>query len=659
MSRSQTITRRQVCQSPQRLQLIIGQQSRMDETTVKNCMSHVLVAFLVLISGALLSVTSAQTAVEPLATLQTDHPRLLFSVQDQQRVQDLAKTDALLARLIKQNHINAIDMLGKPSIRYEIPDGKRLLAQSRECIRRVMTMAMAHRLTGDSRFADGAIQEMLVAAKFKDWNPSHFLDTAEMTTGLAIGYDWLYPVIKPADRQTIREAIVNLGLNEGKKVYAAGGWWTERDNNWNQVCNGGMILGALAIGDEERELADEIVTSALKSIPHGTSVYEPSGAYPEGPSYWQYGTSYTGLTIKGLNTALETDFGMRFAPGLGETGWFRIHTIGPTDSYFNYADCGVQSRLASTMFFLADVYGQPTFAAWHRERLAKKLAAGERLEPRRLDRFFPLEIAWYDPRPSHAELPLDAIFNSQQDVVTMRSRWGDPNAIYVGFKGGDNQTNHGHLDIGSFVLDAQGVRWALDLGADNYNLPGFFGGQRWQYYRLINHSHNTIVINDQIQEPKAKCPIVSFHSRPNRCGAIVDMTDAYKDQAGSAWRGIEFVQRRAVHVRDEIVGSSGDVRWAMVTGAEIKLAGQKALLEQDGRTLEAEILVPKDVKFETLPNLPATPAEKQNEGTHILAARIPAGAPRRIEISVLLQPIDKRQNLVKVQPRPLREWPRF
>ena len=31
---------------------------------------------------------------------------------------------------------------------------------------------------------------MLTAARFEDWNPSHFLDVAEMTFALAIGYDW-------------------------------------------------------------------------------------------------------------------------------------------------------------------------------------------------------------------------------------------------------------------------------------------------------------------------------------------------------------------------------------------------------------------------------------------------------------------------------------
>ena len=157
----------------------------------------------------------------------------------------------------------------------------------------------------------------------------------------------------------------------------------------------------------------------------------------------------------------------------------------------------------------------------------------------------------------------------------MRSNWHDANAIYIGFKGGDNQTNHGHLDVGAFVLDALGERWALDLGADNYNLPGFFGSRRWQYYRLINHSHNTLVINDQIQDPQARCPVIYFDSTPHRCGAIVDMTDAYKDQAESARRGIELLERRAIHVRDEIIKVSGDVRWGMVTGAEIKLAGKQ------------------------------------------------------------------------------------
>ena len=68
---------------------------------------------------------------------------------------------------------------------------------------------MAYRLSGDRKFADAAIREMLIPATFKDFS-SHFLVTAETTTALAIGYDWLYDEISPDDRKTIGEAIVRL-----------------------------------------------------------------------------------------------------------------------------------------------------------------------------------------------------------------------------------------------------------------------------------------------------------------------------------------------------------------------------------------------------------------------------------------------------------------
>jgi hypothetical protein len=604
------------------------------------------------------AVQASEVDIDYLATLRGEHPRLLFTTDDEQRIKEQRKGDPLLARLMQQNQVDATQMLAAPSIEYKIPDGKRLLAQSRLCIRRVMTLAMAYRLTGDAGYADAAIKEMLVATKFKDWNPSHFLDTAEMTTALAVGYDWLYDAITAADRDTIRAAIVRHGLDEGMKIYDSKGWWTVGNNNWNQVCNGGMILGALAIAEDEPALAREVISRAIASIPRGVSVYAPSGAYPEGPGYWQYGTAYTCVTISGLNTAVGSNFGIDDTPGLDRTGWYRIHTIGPTGQYFNYADGGANSRLASAMFLLADVYDEPAFARWHRRRLAEEFAADGEIKPRKLDRFFSLEIAWYDTQITRGadQIPLDAMFESHQDLVTARGHWEDSDTIYVGFKGGNNRTNHGHLDIGSFVLDADGVRWALDLGGDNYNLPGYFGSKRWQYYCLINHSHNTLVIDGQLQNTAAQCDVVSAQSTPKRASAIVDMTDAYKDKATSARRGIELLDRRVVHVRDEVEGADGPIRWGMVTGAEILLSGRRATLTQDGKTLLAEILAPSDAEFEVLSNAPPTAEEKQNAGTRILAITVSATAEQPVAISVLLQPTNGQQTPLEIEPRSLDQW---
>jgi hypothetical protein len=49
---------------------------------------------------------------------------------------------------------------------------------------------------------------MLAVAAFADWNPSHFLDTAEMTAGLALGYDW-FADLSAATRATVRQAMIS------------------------------------------------------------------------------------------------------------------------------------------------------------------------------------------------------------------------------------------------------------------------------------------------------------------------------------------------------------------------------------------------------------------------------------------------------------------
>ncbi len=592
----------------------------------------------------------------PLAGLQKDRPRLLFTAAAQSRVEELAKTDDLLARLIKQNRVNAEEMLTERHVRYEIPDGKRLLKQSRKCVERVVALSLEYRLSGDRRFAQCAIEEMLTAARFKDWNPSHFLDVGEMTVALAIGYDWLYDAMTTDQRAAIKAAIVEHGLRAGLEHYKTEYWWTRRDNNWNQVCNGGMILGALAIADEQPALAQQIMQHAIKSTEHGLSVYSPNGAYPEGPSYWKYGTMYTALTIGSLQTALGHDFDMHKSPGLDRTCDFRIHTIGPLGQYFNYADCGSGAGNTPAVFMLAKIYDRPLYSWVHRERLDGSIATLNEIEPRGQDRYFPLEIVFYDPRgtkPSTKELPLDSFFSSQQDLVTMRSAWGSKDALYVGFKGGDNQASHGHLDIGSFVFDWGGVRWAHDLGGDDYNMPGYFRVKRWSYYRLINASHNTLVINGTNQNDKAIAKIISFVPDAKNPSAVTDMSVAYEGEASSVKRGIALVGRRALQVTDEITGLDGEVRWGMVTKAMIELQGKTALLTESGRRLRAEIIEPAGARFEIDSTKPPTDRENSNQGTSMLAVKVERQAD--VRITVLLRPDDGKVG-VAVLDAPLADW---
>jgi hypothetical protein len=599
----------------------------------------------------LLFLCTAVRAIE----VKSEHPRLLFTKTRQQEIETLAQTDTLLARLIAHNQLAAEKAVKAPVVAYRIPDGKRLLGESRKCIRTVTTTAMAYRLTGDERFARRAVKDMLAAAAFKDWNPKHFLDTAEMTTALAIGYDWLYDVLSEEERRTIRAAIVKHGLKPGMQCYTKGGWWVRGHNNWNQVCNGGMTMGALAIAENEPELAEQVVRHALKSLPNGMGAYIPDGAYPEGPGYWHYGTVYNVIMVDALQTAAGSDFGIAGTKAFDRTGMFWVHSVSPAGYFFNYADGGSGYRPGPVPFKLATLYDQPLLAWWHRDKLRGWLDRKRDIS----NRFLALEIAWYDPRgdtPTGDELPLDTFFRGHQDVVMMRGAWGDPNAVYVGFKGGDNRASHGHLDLGSFVLDAEGCRWALDLGGDNYNMPAYFGGKRWTYYRLNNRSHNTLVIGDKLQNTKAKADVTHFETTPERTVAVVDLAAAYKDQAKAARRGLALLDRKAVLVQDELTAPAGRVRWGMMTGAEVKLDGAEARLTQKGKTLHARILEPEGARFEVVSTKPPTSRENPNKGTRMLAIHVEPGESPELRIAVLLCPGRHIGTVTTPNVIPLKDW---
>src|SRR5262245_52873054 len=112
-----------------------------------------------------------------MQSLRAGHPRLLASADELARIQRDAHNDPLLEKLIARVVREADALLGAESLEHRLI-GPRMLDQSRTAVRRVLTCAMAYRLTGEARFAERARRDMLQAAGFPDWNPSHFLDVA-------------------------------------------------------------------------------------------------------------------------------------------------------------------------------------------------------------------------------------------------------------------------------------------------------------------------------------------------------------------------------------------------------------------------------------------------------------------------------------------------
>lgn len=592
------------------------------------------------------------TAELVLSRLAPRHPRLLATAEDFSRLEKLTAS-GFAAKWLAEVRRQADEIVKAKPSKYEIPDGKRLLATSRRVVERTVTLALIFRLQGDPRHAERLWQELDAAARFKDWNPSHFLDTAEMTAAFAIGYDWLFDTWTAEQRAVLRKAIIEMGLKQSLPLYRQQKWWVVADHNWNQVCNGGMTLGALALADEERELAAEILPAAIASVRRPMREFAPDGAWGEGPGYWDYAVAYNVAMIATLDSALGTDFGLSKIEGFSKAGDFPIHTTGPTGRAFNYADAGSGGCGGPHMLWLATRFERPDFAAFRIARAGGKPSAVDLLFGAR----------WLEHPPASQAAPLAKHFRGSE-VVTLRSAWNDPQATFVAFKGGSNAVNHSHLDLGSFVLDAAGERWAFDLGADNYNLPGYFGKQRWDYYRLRAEGQNTLVIAPDAkpdQAPKARAPVTAFGAKPEASFGVVDLSEAYAGRASAVRRGFRLAGRDVL-VQDEIeTAQPTEVWWFMHTGAAVTCDGATATLVQNGRRLTARLLAPAGASFEVLPAEPLPtsphPARQQEKRGPVkkpvkLAVHLPAASSPRI--AVLFSPEAEPAAPAKLVP--LADW---
>ncbi len=591
-----------------------------------------------------------------------EHPSLLLNSSDLEQIKTLIQTHPIykqaFVHLIKQ----ANTIAEAPPVQREMR-GKRMLFSSRRCLKRITHTALAYHLTGNAKFARAARDTMLAAASFRNWNPGHFLDVGEMTAALGIGYDWLYHTLNEKDRETIRTAIVQQGL----KTVRGNMWWLEADNNWCQVCNGGLAIGALAIRAHEPELAAQTLERTLRLIPNAMKVYEPDGAFPEGPGYWKYGTVYNILLIEALRSNLGTDAGLveRF-PGFFKSGAYARHAIGPSHVQFNYSDCSrdIEDDPNVPLFWFARELNQPTLIDYDLGILPDFFRQ-DHLAASRKNRFFPMIFLWAPQSKDPVDpLPLSWQGGGPTPVGFHRSSWNDKQAVYVAIKGGSPSENHGHMDIGTFVIDAKGMRWAEDLGKESYTTMEQNGlniwdrsqnSERWDVYRHSNQGHNTLVVDGKHQRVKAHCPILRGSISGSSRGTMIDMSPAYEGQLKEAFRGVRLNDSGLITIRDEIrTNDAVEIRWGMITQASVSLLSPTlARLHQEGNDMYVMLDGPKGVEWQEYSTKRNYEFNRSNEGTTMLGFTMQA--PREGEFHWTIT-VHEEQPAEAPTSEPLSTW---
>ena len=212
-------------------------------------------------------------------------------------------------------------ILNEPLLERKL-QGFRLLAVSREMVERMGVLCMVYRMERDPKILGRIERELHAVCSFEDWNNQHFLDVAEMSFAVALAIDWVGEWLPKETVMLAKTSLIEKGI---KPSFHEGGtrmFWINSTNNWNAVCHGGMITAAIVTADIDPELSAKTISRALDKLPGSLAEYAPDGIYPEGPTYWSYGTSYSVIAADALTTALGSDFGISQSPGFMESPFF-------------------------------------------------------------------------------------------------------------------------------------------------------------------------------------------------------------------------------------------------------------------------------------------------------------------------------------------------
>lgn len=579
-----------------------------------------------------------------------EHPRILLQKGEEKALKKKIQKDVVWKDLHLSLLKEAEEMIKLP-VNERIKTGMRLLGVSRENLRRIFILSYAYRMSGRTDFLKRAEAEMLKAASFSDWNPSHFLDVGEMTMALAIGYDWLYEKLPKQTKEIVEKAIIEKGLLPSyDKRY---NWFLRAVHNWNQVCNAGMTFGALAIWDKETDLARKTINRAIETIKIPMEHYAPEGAYPEGISYWDYGTSFNALFLSAVEKAFGTDFELGQMPGFLKTGEYVLHMVSPSLRNFAYSDNSQKAAMSPAMFWFYDKTKDASIL-YNQARLYQRDGKERILK----DRLAPAMLIWgASASLSKIQEPDQLVWKAQGDnpVCLMRSSWSDTSGVYVGVKLGSPSVNHGHMDIGSFVFEANGVLWGMDMGGENYNqleTKGVdlwnrkSGSQRWDVYRYNNRTHNTLSFNRKYQYVEGKAQIDKYSELAEHMYVVSDLTSVYEGQVKNVKRAVSLVDKKYVVVEDLIETNEHFtmMTWTMVTSATAKILSENVmLLEQDGKKLYIRVEGLEKIRWRIVPAEPDFSYNSPNPGVSLIGFDVDLELSRKQKVKVYLLPEENKE----------------
>ncbi|MDR2773886.1 MAG: heparinase II/III-family protein [Tannerella sp.] len=559
--------------------------------------------------------------------LRKTHPRLVLNSSTEHHLKKKLSTDPVVKNIYEAIRLNAREITAKPLLE-RIQEGRRLLAVSREMLYRVNMLGIVYRIEKDPAILKRLNDEVVAVCNFTDWNPSHYLDVAEMSMAVALAIDWCADRLPASTVELAINALIEKGIKPGWPENGKDPGWASGTNNWNQVCNGGMIAASIAIAEKDPDLAAKTIRRALDGIPHALSSYLPDGVYPEGSTYWGYGTGFSVITAAMLESAFGTDFGHARHEAFMASAMFRVICDAPSGWYYNFADCGDRRGRSfdEVLAWFASKTGNKAF--FEKERMSQSPE-----ELGKLSRLGGAALVWISQYEEKTGIDVPSVWygRGHNPIAVFTGE----NGYYFGGKGGRATTSHGNMDAGSFIFELDSVRWVVDPGNQDYNeleQTGFdlWGScqecERWTLITKNNYGHSTLTVNDRLHRVDGQATLLEVREGASP-EAIFDITAPYADLLKNARRTFTKDSPSSLVITDEIetLPEAKLITWQLMTTADVEPTNDGAILRQNGRTLHLKNLSHPHYTLSVISLDPAPLAlDRQIKGLKRIELRLPA-----------------------------------
>ncbi len=531
------------------------------------------------------------------------HPRLMVYdwAQVKKNIENSYEAKQWYAGLKQQ----ADTALALGPVEYALKDTGNILDAGRILLNRCIALAFTYNITGDRRYLEKCYNDIIYSGTWPNWSGFvSSLPTTETVYGVACAYDWLYYDLTPEQRKNIIDVIKKQAIPDF--VYNYEGITTSTDytvspEGWMVSCNTNILGMAIAIADEEPEIAEYFIEQIPEICHIMPERFYPQGANASGLMYWTKVNEMLTIYADMLDNSFEPGYKLPAhwyiseAQGMSETCDHPVYFTGPTGR-FEYGDCSSGFCHGATYYYAANRYGRPEYA-WYQNRMSRKHNDW-------MEGYFAycpvFAIANYDPTNTTVTrnpFPLDKFYIAEDGFngMAMRSSFESDNALFGAMQGGYGDASHMYPTLGTYVIDYHNERFVSQLTGYSYAEAGA-GSTVKQFYYKRGEGNNCLVMNptpEKDQEPKGFAQVIASGTSAGTAFAVMDMTKTNTDYV-FAKRGMMITDNRnRIIIQDEVVAKApSEFYWFAHTDAEVAIAkdGKSAILTRNGERMLVRII---------------------------------------------------------------------